>query len=81
MLIILCSNYLTIIAISLMIILSFFFSFFFSPFVVVQCFSMMQAAWLGPPLSHLSVSKEYTEGCVIISPRHSLGLPGHTQYF
>lgn len=75
MLIILCSNYLTIIAISLMIILLFFFS---PHFAVVQWFSMMQAVRLGPPLGHLSVSKEYTKGCVIIPLHHSLGFPGHT---
>lgn len=69
MLIILHSNYLTIIAISLMIIL-------FSPFVVVQCFSMVQAVRLGPPLHHPSVSKAHTKGSVIISLHHALGLPG-----
>lgn len=39
---------------------------------------MMQAVWLGTPLCHPSVSKEYSKGCVIISRHHSLGLPGLT---
>lgn len=42
---------------------------------------MLRAGWLGPPLCHLSVSKEYTKGCVIISLCHSLGLSGHASYF
>lgn len=60
-------------------IILFFFSFFH--FAVVQWYSMMQAVRLGPPLGHLSVSKEYTKGYVIISLHHSLGFPGHTWYF